>query len=101
MADVTGRDSAYTTMTENGTLTVAGTGACYVKLDGTFGSGTVTVSDDVFDAFTPVTDDSGDVSFTTDGSKVMAYPETMQVQVRVTLSGATSPNLKAYIGFGE
>lgn len=101
MATETASGQFKGTMTEDGTVTVTGRGRCYVKLDGTFGGGTVTLLDNATGSYAEITDDGTDVTFTADGSKLLEYPDTVSVGVRASLSGSTSPSLGVAILFSE
>lgn len=101
MATETASGQFKGTLVEDGTVTVTGRGKCYVKIDGTFGGGTVTLLDNATGSYTEMTDDSGDITFTADGSKLLEFPETVSVGVRASLAGSTSPDLDVAILFSE
>lgn len=68
-----------------------------ISVFGTFGGGTAALeySPDQGSTWIAVTDSAGAVTFTANGGKNIIIPSDAQepVQVRITLSGATSPNL--------
>ena len=101
MATETASGQYKGTLTEDGTVTVTGRGKCYVKTDGNFGGGTLTLLDNATGSYTEITEDGTDVTFTADGSKLLEYPETVSVGVRASLAGSTSPSLGLAILFSE
>ena len=101
MATVTANGQFKGTVIEDGTVTVTGRGRCYVKLDGSFGSGTVTLQDDATGSFATITDSATDLTFTADGSRILDYPDSVTVKVRASMSGSTSPSLSLAILFSE
>jgi hypothetical protein len=102
MATVTRSKVFSGTISEDGTVTVTGRGPCYIKLNGDFGSGTVTINDAAANnALSPVTDDTTDLTFTADGSTVLDYPDGMPMRVQVSLASSTDPDLDVYIGFSH
>ncbi|HEY7823638.1 MAG TPA: hypothetical protein VIG24_12425 [Acidimicrobiia bacterium] len=102
MATVTASKWYTGTIDENGTVTVTGRGPCYIKLNGDFGGGTVTVNDKAAKSeLSVVTDEGTDLTFTADGSRVLDYPDFIPMTVQLSLAGATSPDLDVYVGFGH
>jgi len=101
MATQTASGQFKGTLDEDGTVTVTGRGRCYVKVNGSFGSGTVTLLDNATGTYAEITDGTSDVTFTADGSKVLEYPDTVTIGVRASLAGSTTPSLGLAILFSE
>lgn len=108
MATETGDGQYRGTIAADGTVTVSGFGPCLVAIDtgATFGSGTLSVLDDLAgapDNFTATLDSSDTaITFTTGGTRKLVWgPDNVPWKLRLSLSGATSPSIAVGVHFSR
>lgn len=87
----------------DGTVTVKGRGECRIKVVGnTWSSGTISLLDDVAEIGTfAAIDVDGTAQTLGTGSRTwyLRYNPSDTVQVRLSLAGATSPDIDCYVSF--
>jgi len=101
MATVTSKQRYEGTITEDGTVTVSGRGECRVKIVGnTWGSGTIALSDDLCVDYAAI-DDAGTAQTISTGSRtwVFDYEDVDKVNVRLTMSGSSTPDVDVLVSF--
>lgn len=99
MASVTANVAYSGQVTEDGTVSVFGRGKCTVALSGDFGSGTVTINQDVNGSWVPMTDNGADVTATADNDYQFEFAPDSFHGIQVSLASSTSPDLGVDIAF--
>lgn len=105
MATETASGSTRYTFSEDGTLTVSGRGPCLIKVaDGAnYGSGTLTIDDDLAVGFDGTLDSADTaVSLTTGGKMITVNaPPSCSYKVRLTLASSSSPTIPVGVHFDQ